>query len=108
LVYKPILIRRGGVNTDLKYVRPILIGLLHNSFRYSESQVNAFYKYALNPDFAVGLQNLPTGPNQAILWLFGVNPDKFSRKISSAKGKFCYCKIWVKKVCINGYKFSLE
>ena len=47
LVYKPILIRRGGVNTDLKYVRPILIGLLHNSFRYSESQVTAFWKYFL-------------------------------------------------------------
>jgi hypothetical protein len=45
LVNKPILIRRGGVNTDLKYVRPILIGLLHNSFRYSESQVNAFWKF---------------------------------------------------------------
>jgi hypothetical protein len=45
LVYKPILIRRGGVNTDLKYVRPILIGLLHNSFRYSEPQVNTFRKF---------------------------------------------------------------
>jgi hypothetical protein len=51
--------------------------------------------FRLNPDFAFGLQNLPTGPNQAILWLFGVNPDKFSLKISSAEGKFCYCKIWV-------------
>jgi hypothetical protein len=74
--------------------------------------MNAIWQYALNPDFAVGLQNLPTGPNQAILWLFGVNPDKFSRKISSAKGKFCLVqirdKIWVKKVCINDYKISIE
>jgi hypothetical protein len=29
--------------------------------------MNAIWQYALNPDFEVGLQNLPTGPNQAIL-----------------------------------------
>jgi hypothetical protein len=60
-----------------------------------QNVASAFMGVPLDPDFAVGLQNLPTGPNQAILWLFGVNPDKFSLKISSAEGKFCYCKIWV-------------
>jgi hypothetical protein len=54
----------------------------------------------VNPEFAVGLQILPEGPKQAILWLFGVNPDKFSKKISSADGKFCLVqirdRIWVK------------
>jgi hypothetical protein len=72
-----------------------------------QNVASAFMGVPLDPDFAVGLQNLPEGsdetkfvrhrpeasvPKQAILWLFGVNPDKFSRKISSAEGKFATAK----------------